>query len=419
MVVKQLKVLMIIALCLGSLTAQALSIDISIVGLESANTKIEIGQTFAILYQIKSQSSEEMKISSEIKAPSKVEGCKVVDFMSYGSSSHTSYIMGEVTHTYVVNYLLTVEAVKKGKHSFGPIKLGEVESNKLDFEIVSARKGTSESKTKNDNKSIDLGAGCRELFLKSELSSTEIYEHVPFEYVVKLYTLYDGISDFDFVKMPQFKNCDVVDEYRVPSRFRIEVVDGIQYAVSVVERLNVTPLKSGKLKISKGKCKVSVDQSVYYDDPFWGRVSGIQQKGYTLDVPEIVANVRSLGRDVPKDFSGIIGDFQLSSKLSNAFPRLNEPVILSYIVAGEVESIENKIYDMVFGNANDSLKIQVKQSSEQLPEGFKKYEYYITPLKEGVYMIPELNLIVFNPMTESFENIGTKGFKIVVGGHKN
>ena len=66
--------------------------------------------------------------------------------------------------------------------------------------------------------------------------------------------------------MPQFKNCDVVDEYRTPSRFRIEEVNGIQYAVSVVKRLKVTPSKAGKLKMSKGKCKVMVDQSVYYDD---------------------------------------------------------------------------------------------------------------------------------------------------------
>ena len=73
----------------------------------------------------------------------------------------------------------------------------------------------------------------------------------------------------------------------------------------------------------------------------------------------------------------------------------------------------------MLGCDNEGLDIQVKQSSEQLPEGFKKYEYYITPLKEGVYTIPELNLIVFNPMTESFETIEAKGFKIVVGGLKN
>lgn len=419
MVVKVLKLLMIIVMCLGGLTAQALSIDISIVGAESATAKIERGKTFGILYQIKAQSSDELTIASDIKAPSKVEGCKVIDFMPYGSSTRSSYIMGEATHTYVVNYLLTVEAQKKGKHSFGPIMLGDAESNKLDFEIVSEQKKTSESVKKSENKSVDLGEGCRELFLKAELSSTQLYEQVPFEYVVKLYTLYDGISGFDFVNLPQFKNCDVVDEYRTPSRFRIEDINGVQYAVSVVERLKVTPSKAGKLKMSKGKCNVTVDQSVYYDDPFWGRVSTTQQKEYTLHVPEIVATVSSLGGDMPKDFSGIIGDFQLSSKLSNAYPQLHEPVVLSYIVAGEVESIESKIDDIVLGCDNEGLDIQVKQSSEQLPEGFKKYEYYITPLKEGVYTIPELNLIVFNPMTESFETIEAKGFKIVVGGLKN
>ena len=419
MVVNVLKALMIIALCLGGLTAQALSIDISIVGTESASTKIEKGKTFGILYKIKAQTSEELTIASDIQAPSKVEGCKVIDFIPYGSSTHSSYIMGEATHTYVVNYLLTVEAQKNGKHSFGPIMLGDTESNKLDFEIVSAKKKTYEPVKKSEDKSIDLGEGCRELFIKAELTSTQLYEKVPFEYVVKLYTLYDGISNFDFVKMPQFKNCDVVDEYRTPSRFRIEEVNGVQYAVSVVERLKVTPTKAGKLKMSKGKCKVTVDQSVYYDDPFWGRVSAIQQKEYALDIPEIATTIHSLGNDVPKDFSGIIGDFQLSSKLSNAFPRLNEPIVLSYIVAGEVESIESMISDKVHSCANDSLKIQVKQPSEQLPDGFKKYEYYITPLNEGVYAIPELELIVFNPMTKAFETIKTKGFKIVVGGLKN
>ena len=77
------------------------------------------------------------------------------------------------------------------------------------------------------------------------------------------------------------------------------------------------------------------------------------------------------------------------------------------------------ISDKVHSCANDNLKIQVKQPSEQLPDGFKKYEYYITPLNEGVYAIPELELIVFNPMTKAFETIKTKGFKIVVGGLKN
>ena len=149
MVVKVLKLLMIIVMCLGGLTAQALSIDISIVGAESATAKIERGKTFGILYQIKAQSSDELTIASDIKAPSKVEGCKVIDFMPYGSSTRSSYIMGEATHTYVVNYLLTVEAQKKGKHSFGPIMLGDAESNKLDFEIVSVQKKTSESVKKS------------------------------------------------------------------------------------------------------------------------------------------------------------------------------------------------------------------------------------------------------------------------------
>ena len=74
MVENVLKALMIIALCLGGLTAQALSIDISIVGTESASTKIEKGKTFGILYKIKAQTSEELTIASDIQAPSKVEG---------------------------------------------------------------------------------------------------------------------------------------------------------------------------------------------------------------------------------------------------------------------------------------------------------------------------------------------------------
>lgn len=415
------RLILIIIICLSSITVQAYTIKLSIEGGYNNIVKIEKDKNFQISYSLSTDAIEELKLLDNIDTPKKVKGCEIIDFRKIGTYTQTTYLNGSAKNIYSVAYTLTLKPIKKGKFSFGPVRIGDIESNKIEFEILPSSKDKKLSKNAQirDIESIELGTGNDDLFLKVELPNDKIYQHIPFYYVIKLYTKYDGIRNFDFLEMPEFKSCKFTDTYDVSSRYMIEEHNGQKYATCIAEKFEVTPLKSGKLKINKGKYDIYIDMPMYYDDPFWGRIATTQTQRYTIDIPEISFFVESLDKEIPTEFDGIIGEFNISSKISKYNPKINETIILSYIIAGETKGVENLIEKKILNLSSDNFEIRVNKNIENLPEGFKKCEYYITPRIDSVLTIPIISVTYFNPETKNFETVKTKEFNIVVGGHKN
>lgn len=378
----------------------------------SNDESVTIGDNFAISIVLNN-------MDGVPEMPKQVAGCEVISLTQSGSS--TSWINGVKSSS--LSYQLLLKAIRKGKYKFGPIEINGIKSNEVEYEILRNSKSEEQQQTKKNEQSdkSDLGLGNDLLFLKVEVSHDDIYQNVPFEYVVKLYTQLERIVSFDIVKMPQFKNCTVEDTYNVSSRYEIEEVNGERYGTCIVECFKVTPQKSGRIKCRNGKYEVVANIPIYTYDPFWGQTVAYQKQHYILDIPDVDIDVKHLDADVPDEFSGVVGQFTISPKLSNDNPTKGEVVTLSYIVAGESRGIENVFAKQVADISSDKLEVikNKKESDLSMPEGFKKYEYYLRPLEDGVYAVPKIPIVYLNPETLEFEKTVVRGFNIVVGGMKN
>lgn len=411
-----IKIVLTLTICLSVFNVQAYTIKLSIDNKNGNQSKVIKGQEFCIIYSITCD-KEELPVVEKLSAPKKVAGCDINEFRRLGTTSSMSFINGKRNDSFIVNYGLFLTAKKKGKYTYSPIKLDSVLSNKLEYEIVN---DIRDSKKDNDEV-VKLGTGDENIFLKVELLSKEIYENIPFEYVVKLYTQYDGIRYYDFHSMPKSKHCKLEEIQDASSKYIIEEINGKKYASYIIGRLKITPLKSGKLKIDKGEYEVYLDMPVYYEDSFWGRISTYKTQIFLLDIPMVEFIVKPLKCDIPNDFAGVIGEFNLISKISNENPQINETVLLTYIVAGESDGIEDYIERFVSNLPKDEVEVIAKNTNnnDSLPEGFKILEYFLLPKKEGVYIIPNMSVSYLNTENNQIEIANTKGFKIVIGGHKN
>lgn len=383
------------------------------------NKGISTGDVFAIDYILTMEGDADTNI--DITPPKKVEGCEIISFNRMYSQVSTSYINNRRSDKKVTKYRLYVKAIKIGKHSFGPIKVGDLKSNVVSYTIIKETNDKKHKQYKDDKTStIDLNDGNSDLFLRAYISPVSVYKQISFDYIIKLYTKFDAIANFDFVSEPEFPNCNVEDTYNVSSKYEIEEIDGIRYLTCIAERFKVTPLKSGKLKIANGKYGVNVNIPIYIHDPFWGRIPATEQQTYILDIPKVEINVKNLQNQVPSDFDGIIGQFNVTSKISNINPQIAESVELSYIISGIETGVENKIDEWISNLTLDNqCEIRKIVNIDSLPEGFKKLSYSIISYTEGVFKIPSLSITYFNPETLDFERIETKEFNVVVGGKRN
>lgn len=415
--------LTLVVLLLQAAVAHSASVRMSV---ESGRGRrgIEVGELFYISIEV---------IDSDAKpqTPSSVPGANVAYFDRTGQSSRFSSVNGKTTQSFSSIWTLTLRATKEGSFTFGPITVGGMKSNSVSYTIGKAQNvqpapggnqgnGNPSGNGQDDGKPKYIGKGDGNLFMKANVSKTSVYEQEALVYTVKLYTTYDAIKFIGATATPKFEGFVVEESKDISTSLSYETYNGKTYATAIIARYIIFPQMPGNLKVIGNKYTVSVDRREYYHDPLWGNMSYSTPLQLNVSPNDLSVSVKALPQPKPADFSGGVGQFSISSSLPSDKLKTNQAASVVYTVtgSGNLKYVSlpdlNVIYpdQLEVYSPKTDLKTSVGSSNVS---GSVKFDYSFMPLEEGVFEIPAIKLVYFNPVTAKYETSTAKGYTLTVG----
>lgn len=401
-----------------------------VVATQSGADDIEVGEQFYVYLKLDN-------IDAEPSTPF-VPGAVVKYFTLSSQSTNIVTINGQMTRSQSMTYVATCAASKEGSYSLGPLTLNGVQSNKANYRIVKAGSG-SLSKMKQrqqapasayDNSSKNgqdqqqtgpkfIGKGNDKLFLRASVSKSTAYEQEALVYTVKLYSSYAPIKFIGATEAPKFDGFVVEESDETSRSLQYETYNGHEYATAVIARYIIFPQMTGKLTVKGNTYTVSTDEQEYYDDPYFRMLTVRRPVQLNVTPNDLVVDVKALPTPQPADFSGGVGQFSISSSLPSSSLKTNQAASIVYTVkgSGNLKYVKlpdlNNLYPKQLEVFSPTTQVDASPSGATV-SGSVKFDYSFTPLETGVYEIPDVTLVYFNPATGQYERSVATGYKIEV-----
>ena len=385
--------------------------------------EIGVGDLFYISYEVTDLDEAPQK-------PSSVPGAKVMYFERTGQSSRFTSVNGKTSQSFSYTYTLTLRAQTEGQYTFGPISVGSIKSNAVNYTIGAAASNTPQQGSATQSSPSDrhdssegpkfIGKGDGNLFMKANISRSTAYEQEALVYTVKLYTTYDAIKFIGATAAPKFDGFVVEESKDVSSSLSYETVNGKTYATAIIARYIIFPQMEGQLKVLGNTYTVSVDEREYYHDPFWGNLSVAKPLQLNVTPNDLTVNVKGLPKPVPANFSGGVGDFKISSSLPSQNFMSNQAASIVYTVTGtgNLKYVKlpdlNSLYPPELEVYSPTPDVKANVGSTNV-SGTARFDYSFMPLESGTFDIPAVTLSYFNPQTGRYEETTAKGYTINVG----
>lgn len=414
--------ILVFTMCVSASSMQAASVRLS-VDPPRGKRSIETNDLFYITYEVSD-------IDAVPERPASVGGSKVMYFERTGQTSRFTSVNGKTSQSFSYIYTLTLKAQKEGSYTFGPVSVGGVKSNQVHFSIGKAAPVQNPSGSSAGGQSVAggddsgkpkfIGKGDGNLFLRANVSRTNVYEQEALVYTVKLFTTYDAIKFIGATAAPKFEGFVVEESKDVSSSLSYETLNGKTYATAVIARYIIFPQMTGKLKVVGNTYTISVDEREYYHDPIFGRMSMAKPLQLNVTPNDLEVNVKALPLPKPADFSGGVGSFRITSELPSRTFLSNQAASVVYTVTGtgNLKYVTlpdlNTLYppELEVYSATPEIKVNVGRESVS---GSSRFDYSFMPLETGTFDIPSVTLTYFNPSTGKYEKSVAEGFRINVG----
>jgi hypothetical protein len=208
-----------------------------------------------------------------------------------------------------------------------------------------------------------------------------------------------------------------------------EIIDGKKFIVVDLYSLAVYPQKIGKQIITPLEAsmfvRVLVQQQRRSNDPFdwffgdpFGRTQ-YQDVELNLSSNSVTVQAKELpNANKPLSFSGLVGDFKLSAKLSRDKLPANDAANLTVTISGtgNLQYIEPLEFEFPTDIAvhDPEIKDNISTSLSGV-SGSRTFEYVLIPRLEGNYTIPAASFSYFDKKKGTYTTLNTPEFTLTVG----
>ena len=252
----------------------------------------------------------------------------------------------------------------------------------------------------------------KDLFLEVKVSKNEAYVG---EQIKLTYTFYTRVASkvlsTEFPEYNDFwveKLFDPVGIQFTPDNWTDVEIDGYNYKSLKIYEVAIFPLQKGIFDLQsmimkiETKNKDSSFNRLFWDDPFFDTFS--QRSRAKLLVSDTVEIEVFPLQNIPKNFTGAVGNFSLNTSLSNSNVDEGTPLEFKVSLVGE-GNLSNigrpKIefpdeFDVFEGETNVEKNITDDYS------GSITWNYNLIPRKDGSYNIDSIEIPFFNSTTKSW-----------------
>ena len=411
-----MKKLIIILMALIAYSTQMLADKVSFTA--SAPDAVVVGDQFRLSYTVTTQKVK------DFRAPS-IKGFDVLMGPSRSQQSNTQIVNGNVTSTSSITFTYILMANNAGEYTIPGASIvadgDQMVSNSVRIKVLPQDQGDSNSSSSSStHSSSGTGVSNQDLFITASASKTNVYEQEAFVLTYKIYTRESNLQ-LNNAKLPDFKGFHSQEiEMTTNARWTPEHYQGRNYYTTVYRQFVLFPQQSGKLYIDPAQFQMTVGKPVQSDDPFdafFNGGSNVIEIKKSISTPEIAINVNPLPAGKPADFSGGVGEFNISSSINNKELKTNDAITIKLVISGtgNLKLISNpeikfpddfEVYDPKVDN-------QVRLTREGLT-GNKVIEYLAIPRHAGTYKIPGVSFSYFDIRSKSYKTLKTEEYVINV-----
>ena len=402
-----MKKLIIILMALIAYSTQMLADKVSFTA--SAPDAVVVGDQFRLSYTVTTQKVK------DFRAPS-IKGFDVLMGPSRSQQSNTQIVNGNVTSTSSITFTYILMANNAGEYTIPGASIvadgDQMVSNSVRIKVLPQDQGDSNSSSSSStHSSSGTGVSNQDLFITASASKTNVYEQEAFVLTYKIYTRESNLQ-LNNAKLPDFKGFHSQEiEMTTNARWTPEHYQGRNYYTTVYRQFVLFPQQSGKLYIDPAQFQMTVGKPVQSDDPFdafFNGGSNVIEIKKSISTPKIAINVNPLPAGKPADFSGGVGEFNISSSINNKELKTNDAITIKLVISGtgNLKLISNpeikfpddfEVYDPKVDN-------QVRLTREGLT-GNKVIEYLA---------IPGVSFSYFDIRSKSYKTLKTEEYVINV-----
>ena len=388
---------------------------------------VEVGERFNVVFVVEGE-----------HAPSEFSWSPSDDFTlvwgpQKGTSTSVSMVNGKTTRSSQTSYTYILQAKKTGTFQLASaraaVKGNEITSKAVQITVVeggsdaakqgqqggSAQGGQSQQKESRGNVSTDTG----ELFMRLYLSKHDAMVGEPITATLKIYQR-ANLTGFEDAKFPKF-NGFWSQEVDTPQsiEFQREQVGDKMYNAAVLRRWVLIPQKSGTLTIDPSEivCLVNVRTQrartgSIFDDFFENDYVTQRQR---VTTPSLTVKVSALPGGAPDGFSGAVGEYSVSAKLSKDALKTHDAASLIVTVTGKgnVSLVEAPKID--FPPDFEAYDVKTTSGTDRSgTSGSKTFEYPFIPRSPGEFTLPPVKFSYYDVKNRRYATASTDSLKLSV-----
>lgn len=390
----------------------------------SAPDVVAVGDQFRLSYTVTTQNVRDFRVAS-------IKGFDVLMGPSRSQQTSMQVVNGQASSTSSITFTYILMATKEGDFTIPGATItadgNQMVSNSVHIKVIPADQANASS---GNNRQQGGGSASRpssgtaisnnDLFITATTNKTTVYEQEAFLLTYKIYTLVD-LRMFDNVKLPDFKGFHS-QEVELPNdrRWGLEHYKGRNYQTTIYRQFVLFPQQSGKLTIDPARFDASIAKPTQVSDPFEAFFNGgsnyVEVKK-TLMTSPLTINVKPLPAGKPADFSGGVGEFNITSSINSTNVKTNDAVTVKLVISGtgnlklvstpEIKFPEDfEVYDPKVDN-----KFRLTNAGLS---GSKVIEYLAIPRNAGTYKIPAVNFSYFDIQSNSYKTLTTEEYELHV-----
>lgn len=383
----------------------------------SAPSHVAVGEQFRLTYTVNTQDVSDFRAGN---IPNELE---VLIGPNRSMQSSYQMINGHTSSSSSITFTYIVAATKNGTFTIPPahVVVGSktIASNALTIKVSGTAQSSSSRQRQNDDEGAEMrDAGSRisgsDLFIKVSANKKRVHEQEPILLTYKVYTLV-SLTQLRG-DMPDLKSF-YTQEVDLPQQksFTIENVNGRAYRTCTWSQYVMFPQTTGKLQIPAITFEGIVVQQNRNVDPFeafFNGGSGYVEVKKKIEAPGIEIQVDPLPTR-PANYSGGVGQFNVTAQLDKTETKANDPVSMRIIVSGTgnlkliKQPITNfpKDFDVYDAKITDKTKLTTSGL-----EGSKIYDILIVPRHQGKYEIPPVEFTYFDTASKSYKTAKSDAF---------
>ena len=351
-----------------------------------------------------------------------------------GTSSSVSIVNGKVSKSSKSSFTYILLPKKTGTFTLpaatATVKGETISSKSITIQVVqngagqssgssSSSGGSGSSSSGSGSSSSREAASGEDVFMRLNLSKTNVVVGEPITATLSLYQR-ANIVGFENARFPSFDGF-WSQETETPSNieFHRESLGDNIYNAAVLRRYVIIPQKSGNMTIDPAEivCLINVlrpgSSSGSIFDSFFGEEYVTVKK--RVSTRAVTVKVSSLPAGAPASFSGGVGNYSISARLSKDSLKVHDAASLIVTVSGKGNVSLIEAPKLSFPPDFETYDVKTTQNTDKSgTTGSKTFEYPFIPRSYGDFTLPPLKYSYYDVNSKKYATVSTDSLRIKV-----